>query len=207
MRIFVLGATGRLGQATIARARAVGHDVTAFARSPEKLDASRGAITIETGDVRNAEELARAMRGCEAVISALGPPLPPSAWPRPSTILGDAAGATCEAMKQAGVRRLVVVSGDLQFPTGGPPAPVRLLLLRHLDRDQAALERVVRASDLDWTIVRPTRLTMKPRADYRTEVDAMPVRPRAISRLDVADFLVGCAERGTHRRAIVGLAR
>ena len=111
-------------------------------------------------------------------------------------------------MAAVGLRRLLVVSGDLQFPDGGPPAFLRTTILRHLDQDQAELERIVQASGLDWTIVRPTRLTnaaMTGRS--RAEVGRMPGAPKGISRADVAHFLLGAAERALHVREIVGLAR
>jgi hypothetical protein len=86
-------------------------------------------------------------------------------------------------------------------------AVMRATLLRHLDPDQAELERVTRASGLDWTIARPTRLTHAEAGTYRAEVGRLPPRAKGISRADVAHFLLGAVERGDHVREIVGLAR
>src|SRR5262249_32517580 len=155
-RLLIVGATGGTGRALVEQASSRGHRVTAFARSPEKLGALPAGVTAVAGDPRQGEALKAAMAGCDAVISALGPPLPPKHWPRPATILGEGAKATVEAMRASGVRRLLVISGDLQFPDAGMPIPLlRATLLRHLAKDQAELERVTQASGLDWTIVRP----------------------------------------------------
>jgi putative NADH-flavin reductase len=182
--------------------------VTAFVRSPEKLTPAPNGVTIVRGDPRNAGELAAALAGCDAVVSVLGPPIPPTALPRPTTIMGDGAKAAVEAMATAGVRRLVIMSGDLMFPTGGPPLLVRALLLSHLAKDQAELERVTRASDLEWTIVRPTRLTSGGlTGEYRAERDRMPGGARAISRANVAQFMLDTLEKREHVQQIVGLAR
>jgi putative NADH-flavin reductase len=205
MRFFVLGATGGTGRALVEQALERGHDVTAFVRSPQTLGAPRPRLTVVEGDPRNATTLERALSGSDAVVSALGPPIPPL---RRTTILGDAATATVAAMSAAGVRRLLAISGELQHRAPGAMAAfLRATLLRRLDRDQAELERVVRASALDWTIVRPTRLTRGAltRA-YRAAPDAQPTRPRPVSRADVAHFLLDAAERGSYVRQAVGLA-
>ena len=100
-----------------------------------------------------------------------------------------------------------MVSGDVQFTgTGAMMALLRATLLRTLARDQAELERITRASGLDWTIVRPTRLSDRPGAGaYRAEVDRLPAVPRAIARTDVATCLLDLAERGDHVGRVVGL--
>jgi putative NADH-flavin reductase len=205
MHLLVLGATGGIGRELVAQATARGHVITAFVRSPQKIDASSKSVKVVEGDPRDPRQLEKAMAHCDAVISSLGPPIP---FTGKTTIMGDAAAATLRAMQAVGLRRLVIVSGDLQFPSGGPPWLVRVTLLRHLAKDQAELERVTRSSALDWTIVRPTRLTDGAGAGtYRAEAGKMAAGAKAISRSDVAHFLLGAAERGEHVRQVVGLAR
>jgi putative NADH-flavin reductase len=205
MKLFVLGATGGTGSALVAQALERGHDVTAFVRSPQKLGAPRPKLTVVEGDPRSAAALEPALAGSDAVISALGPPIPPL---RRTTILGDAAQATVAAMTATGVHRLLAISGELVHrDPGAMVAFLRATLLRQLARDQAELERVVGASALDWTIARPTRLTRGALTrTYRTEHDGPPTRPRPISRADVAHFLLEAAERGAYVRQAVGLA-
>jgi putative NADH-flavin reductase len=205
MRLLILGATGGIGRALVDQASRGGHGVTAFVRSPEKLGTPPKGVSVVEGDPRNEGQLRDAITGCDAVLSALGPPIP---FTGRTTIMGDAASATVQAMAERGVRRFLAVSGDLQFPGAGPPWLMRVSLLRHLSRDQAEMERVIQSTGLDWTIVRPTRLTNGALTGaYRAEDGQLPSRARAISRSDVAHFLLGSVERGEHARQVVGLAR
>jgi putative NADH-flavin reductase len=205
MHWLVLGATGGIGRALVAQAVARSHRVTAFVRSPKRMDPSLTDVRVIEGDPRSATQLESAMVGCEGVLSTLGPPIP---FTGRTTIMGDAAASTIHAMRATGLRRLVIVSGDLQFPDGGPPWLVRATLLRHLARDQLELEQLTRSSGLDWTIVRPTRLTNGGLTRvYRAEEERLPRGAKAISRLDVAHFLLRAMERGESIGRIVGLAR
>jgi putative NADH-flavin reductase len=205
MHLFILGATGGIGRALVDQASRAGHRVTAFVRSPGKLGNPPQAVRVVQGDPRNESQLRDAMTGCDAVLSALGPPIP---FTGRTTIMGDAAATTVRAMEAGGVRRLLAVSGDLQFPDGSAPWLLRVTLLRHLSRDQAEMERVVQSTHLDWTIVRPTQLTHGAQTDdYRAEDARLPSRAGAISRADVAHFLLGAAVRGEHVKRVIGLAR
>jgi uncharacterized protein YbjT (DUF2867 family) len=113
-------------------------------------------------------------------------------------ILGATGGIGRALVDQAargghGVTAFVRSPEKLGTPRNGVAGPPRLLgvtLLRDLSRDQAEMERVMQATPLDWTIVRPTRLTKGAMTgDYRAEDGRLPSRARAISRADVAHFL------------------
>ena len=204
MLLFVLGATGGTGRALVEQARQRGHRVTAFVRSPQKLGSFRDGVTVLQGDPRNADELRDALRGHDAVVSALGPP-----GLGPTTLVGDCARSTVTAMQATGVRRLLVVGVAVLFEDDGIlNAVARRTFLRNVARDSAEMERIVRASGLDWTIARPPRLTngMLTRA-YGVADGRMPPAARlTISRADVADFLLDEVERSAHVRRIIGLA-
>jgi putative NADH-flavin reductase len=208
MRLFILGATGGTGRALIDQALERGHRVTAFVRSPEKLGSPREGMSVVQGDPRRVDALQAAMPGHDAVLSALGPP-----WPGPTTIAGDCALTTVTAMREAGVRRLLVVGVAVLFEDQGIlTAILRGTLLRNVAKDSAEMERVVTASDLDWTIARPPRLTNGPLTrHYGAEDDHMPRDGRSaatatLSRADVAHFLLEELEHPAHVRRIVGLA-
>jgi putative NADH-flavin reductase len=111
-------------------------------------------------------------------------------------------------MKNTGVRRLLIVSAAMLFPDAGiVPAIVRRTFLRNVAEDSTEMERVVMASGLDWTIVRPPRLTNGALTeDYRVEDGRLPAGRLTISRADVAHFLLDELERGTHIGQIVGMA-
>ncbi len=204
MRLFILGATGGTGRALIDQALERGHRVTAFVRSPQKLGSPREGVTVLQGDPRSVDELRAALPDHDAVLSALGPP-----GPGPTTIVGDAARSTVTAMQAAGVRRLLVVGVAVLFEHEGIlSAILRRTLLRNVAKDSAEMERVVRASGLDWTIVRPPRLTNGPLTRrYGVSDDRMPRDARlTVSRADVAHFLLEELEHRAHVHRIVGMA-
>ena len=204
MRLLVLGATGGTGLAVIEQARQRGHAVTAFVRSPGKLGLPGNGLTVLRGDPRSADELAEVLPGHHAVLSALGP-----TGLGHTTLVGDAARATIDAMRATGVRRLLVVGVAVLFEGEGLlPAIARRTFLRNVARDSAEMERLVRASGLDWTVVRPPRLTDGALTrTYGVADGRMPPAARSsISRADVADFLLDELERPAHVGRIVGLA-
>jgi len=206
MRILVLGATGHIGTHILDLALARGHRVTAFVRSPQKIARSDQALTLVQGDPLRAGELARALAGHDAVLSALG--LPAREALRPSTRMAEFAAATVAAMNEARVNRLAMVSAAVLFPMKGPLFAFFRWFLRHHARDLSAMEAVVRATPLDWTMARPGRLVQSADAGYRAQPDALPAHaPLSMSFRAVAAFLVDCVEQHTHSRAIVGLAR
>lgn len=203
LRLFVLGATGGIGRALIDQALDRGHQVTAFVRSPDKLGAPREGLTVRRGDPRSATELEAALQGADAVLSSLGPP-----GPGRTTIIRDCARSTVAAMETAGVQRLLIVSAAMLFEDARLLAAVlRSTLLRNVAVDCREMERVVTASALDWTIVRPPKLTNgRLTKNYLVEENRMPHGARSLSRADVAHFLLDEVERSAHKHKIVGIA-
>jgi len=206
MRLFILGATGGIGRQLVDQALERRHQVTAFIRSPQKLGARRDGLTVIPGDVHNADAMSRALRGHDAVLSALGPP-----GPARNTITSDSARATIAAMQSAGIDRLLVVGVAALFPDIGVFGHLlRATLLRNIADDSAEMERIVEASRLDWTIIRPPRLTNCPRREhYGVADDRLPNGAggnATISRADVAHFMLNELEHPAHTRRIVGIA-
>jgi putative NADH-flavin reductase len=203
LRLFAIGATGGIGRALLDQALERGHQVTAFVRSPAKLGAPRTGLTVRQGDPCSVGELEAAVPGHDAVLSTIGPP-----GPGPSMIVSKCARSTVAAMLATDVRRLMIVSAAVLFRDEGILfAILRRTLLRNVAEDQTEMERVVTASVLDWTIVRPPRLTNGPLTKrYQIEDNRMP-RPRLpVSRADVAHFLLDEVEQGAHRNRMVGMA-
>jgi putative NADH-flavin reductase len=212
MKLFVIGANGRTGTEILDLARTRGHEVTAFVRSPEKLSLAvtrraeaAGWLTVVRGDARRPESIAAALPGHDAVLSAIGPHA--QAALRPSTLLTDCARATVEAMTASGVSRLAVVSAAVLFPEQGLYFAFFRWLTRHHARDLRAMEHIVRASGLAWTIARPPRLTKSSDATFRAVRDALPPGSRAMSFRSVAAFMLEAVERRSHVAELVGLGR
>ena len=201
MRLFVIGATGRTGTEIVEQAVSRGHAVTVFVRSPAGMTLKNGNLAICQGNILDEAQLGRAMAGHDAVLSTLGPR---EAF-KPSTLLHDSAKATTQAMIRSGVKRLVVLSAAAHFP--GVPNRIVSFILRNHMRDSLAMEKIIQASGLDWTIARPPRLTGENYLAYRSCEDAAPARAFTMARRAVAAFMLDATEQKKHIQKIVGLAK
>jgi putative NADH-flavin reductase len=187
MQIALFGATGGTGREVLAQALAQGHGVTALVRDPAKLADQSGLTTI-AGDVLDQDPVDRCVAGADAVVCVLG------SHRGQAPVEAHGTERILAAMREQAVRRLIVVTslgvGDSrsQLPWG-----VRLvmdIMLRSILRAKEEQEALVKASDLDWIIVRPGGLTNGPRTGaYRYGLDRS-AKPGRVARADVADFVL-----------------
>ena len=201
MKLFVIGATGRTGREIVQQALERGHYVTAFVRSPESISFTNERLTVLKGNVVDENQLFEAMQNHDAVLSALGP----RKVFKPISLLHDSALATTRAMNRAGVKRLLVLSAAAHFP-GIPNRIVSFILRSHM-RDSRAMEEIVQASGLDWTIARPPRLTEEDSTSYRRREGAAPKMGFTLARKAVAAFMLDAIEQQKHFHKIVGIAK
>jgi putative NADH-flavin reductase len=195
MKLVVLGATGGTGLEIVRQAVERGHSVTAFVRSAERLKPFRDRITIRQGDLLNSDQLAEGLTGHQAVLSGFGPRLPIAKADR--DLLHRFALTLTTAMHHARVGRVVVESSAFLFKDSIVPPTYLLgrLFFPGVIADASAMERVLRESGLDWTIVRPPRLTDKPyTGKYRVRESHLPPFGFTISRADVADCFIKTVE-------------
>jgi len=220
MKLTILAATGGIGRQLLEQALAAGHDVTAVVRNPKKLPR---AVRTVTADLAAADPAAleSAVAGADAVLSGLGP--------RSASETGVATRGTraiVQAMQATGVRRIVVVSAAPigTVPSPGRPKPPRHdpgdgFLMRNLlspltkaafrkpYADLALMEDVLRDSGLDWTVVRPPRLTDKPLSGtYRTAHGRNLRRGLFVSRADVAHLMLRVLEQPETIKQAIGIA-
>src|SRR5438477_10479632 len=199
MKLFVIGATGRTGQEIVQQALTRGHQVTAFVRSLENITARSERLTVLKGNVLDENQLFTAMQNHDAVISTLGP----RQVFKPSSMLHDSALATTRAMDRTGVKRLVVLSAAAHFP--GIPNRIASFIMRNYMRDSLAMEEIVKASGLDWTIARPPCLTQEDYPTYRSREGAAPKMGFTLARKAVAAFILDAIEQKKHLQKIVGI--
>jgi uncharacterized protein YbjT (DUF2867 family) len=191
-KILVLGATGPTGRHIVSQAVSRGYDVTILVRSPEKATDMNGA-KIVVGDARDERVLRQAVMGRDAVISALGTPASPF---REVTLLSTATRALVNTMKAEHVSRLITITGMGAGDSAGHGGflfdkLIFPLLLRKVYADKNRQEAIIKGSDLNWTIVRPSILNNKPRHDtIQTLTDLSQFRGGSISRENVATFLL-----------------
>jgi putative NADH-flavin reductase len=208
MKLLIIGATGNTGREIVQLALARQHTVTAFVRSPQKIIHTDSKLSVVRGDPLDLPALAKSLAGQDAVLSTLG--LPPRQALRPSTFMAESTASIVGAMRTAGVCRLCILSAAVLFPGRGLSFAFFKWLLQHHARDLEALETIVKASDLEWTIARPPRLVSAPDARYLAERDALPVGPAATFSATfrgVASFLLDAAEERKYVRETVGLVR
>ncbi len=192
MKVLVLGATGATGRLIVSKAVANGYEVVALVRSKAKAADLSGAEFIE-GDARDPAALARAIAGCDAVVSSLGTAMSPF---KEVTLLSTATRALVGVMAAQNVRRLVCITGLGAGDSRGHGGFFfdRLflpLMLRKVYEDKNRQEDAIRASNLDWTIIRPTILNDKPeRGGIKALTDLSGVHGGTIARADVAEFVV-----------------
>jgi putative NADH-flavin reductase len=185
IKIIVFGATGGTGRNIVEQGLSREYRVTAFIHKKRGLEGLAGLSTV-TGDVLNRDDVEKAVANQDAVISAIGA----------GKVSFDGTKNIVDAMKKAGVRRLIVESA---YGAGDSARELPILnrliirdvLLRSQFRAKDLMESYVEKSDLEWTIVRPPRLTDGPRRrNYRTG-DRIPLDILSgISRADVAEFML-----------------
>jgi uncharacterized protein YbjT (DUF2867 family) len=194
VRILVIGASQGTGALAVRAALDKGHDVTAFARSPQKLALENPRLRKVTGDFHRQDSVESAITGQDAVIVTASA-TSPSAFKENPRYFSQGTGYVIEAMRKAAVKRLVVLSalGTGESRRLMNPVLRALLvgfLLKRPYEDHERQEALVRESGLESVIVRPGRLTNGPaRGRFVTKTNLDPV-PMAISRADVAAFLV-----------------
>lgn len=196
----MLGATGATGKLVVEKALAAGHEVTALSRRRGAI-AERDQLRVVEGDASDAAAVAETVKGADAVISLLGPG---KGDPKNA---GALTKVLCDAMSEQGVRRLVAISlmgvGDSKDKAGFFGKVIMPLVMKPVVADRTAQEDAIRASGLDYTIVRPTRLTdAAATGSYKAGPDVTAGMSSKVSRADVADFLLKQADD----RSLVGQA-
>ena len=191
MKIVVFGANGRIGRLVVRQALAAGHEVTAALRDPAAMDERADRLRLVHGDVRDVASVREAVRGQDAVVSAIGHRERRDV----NSIYSVAARNYVEAMSACGVTRLIAVSAFVAESASRTGfvfrSIIRPLLLEAVFADLEAAEAIYRSSALDWTTVRPSRLTTGTRTGkFRVGVDLRGNLFSKISRADVADFIV-----------------
>ena len=193
MRILITGATGGTGREIVREALARGYQVNALARSAADAASLLPGADITEGDARDGDAVAKALAGCDAVISALGTKL---SLLHEETLLSTATRILINEMQTKEIMRLVCITGIGAGDSHGHGGFLydhiaQPLLLSSTYRDKDRQEEEIRESGLDWTIVRPTNLKDGPATDkIRALTDLTGFHGGSIARTDVARFLI-----------------
>ncbi|WP_405161297.1 SDR family oxidoreductase [Nocardia sp. NBC_01499] len=191
MKVIVFGAAGRAGRVIVTEALSAGHDVTAAVRTPAKLSTvDQERCTVVRADVRDPDSVRAAVAGHDAVISAIGP-----AGRVADGLYSDGARAMVAAMQATGVDRLIAItSSGVRRDDPNHALWYRLLartLMNELYGDMRLMESTISASALDWTFVRPARLTDDPPTACRVQDGETPSGGWKVPVVNLARFIVG----------------
>ncbi len=190
MKLIVFGATGTIGQQVVQQALAEGHEVTAFVRNPSTFEIEGANLNVVQGNVLDAADVAAAVPGHDGTVIALGAG-------RNGGIRANGTRNVVDAMTQYGIRRLVALStlgaGDSHHVLNFWWKRIMFgLLLRPALADHEEQEAILRASDLDWVIVRPGAFTDGPVTDAFDR--GVPTLSKKLtfkaSRADIGRFMV-----------------
>jgi nucleoside-diphosphate-sugar epimerase len=203
MRITVFGANGATGRLLTGQALAAGHQVTAVTRQPHAFPLHDGRLEVVGADVLDPDAVDAAVTESDAVLSTLGV----RAAREPISTYSRGVTNIVAAMKRHRVRRLTVVSssgvephtysdGGFLFNRVFLPYVTRVLGKRLYD-DMRRMEMVVKESDLDWTIIRPSGLYHLPSVTDYTLVEGH-ADGRFTARVDLAASMLALLDDHRH---------
>jgi len=192
MKLIIFGSTGCTGRQVVTQALEQGHDVTAFARSPEKLDQKHEKLQVIKGNVLDFSSVERAIQGQDVVLCALG--MPPK---DKNNLRANGTKNIIRAMEKTGVKRFICQSS---FGVGDTSETLPFLMkyiivpfiLRRAFADHEIQESYIKESQLDWIIARPVALTDGEHTgsyQHGFTADNKTVTFK-ISRADTADFML-----------------
>lgn len=204
MRLAVIGAAGRTGREVVSQALAHGHEVTALVHGGP-LDISDPDLRIIDGDVLDFQSVSSAVLGRDAIVFAV-----PYGREGNRSVLVEGIGNVIHAMATYRVGKIVAISAYGTFNRQDPRLALsQRALMRTTQRavydDLEAMERRIMASDLSWTIIRPSGLTDGPlTGDYRVSLEGAVLKgAKRVSRADLAALVLKALSGTTYARRAV----
>lgn len=192
MKLAIIGASQGIGYELLRAALEEGHEVTALLRNPAKLNISDPRLTVIKGDILDAASVKAAVVGRDAICVCIG--IPPTR--KPVSVFSRGTQCVLDAIGQDSSQKLIVVTGIGAGDSKGHGGFLydrifNPLLLRTIYADKDRSELIIKASGVNWLIVRPGFLTNGARTGrYRVIDELSGVTVGKISRADVADFIL-----------------
>jgi len=192
MKLAIFGASGGTGRQLVEQALRQGHEVKALVRDPVRLPITHARLLTVPCDVLDTHAVLSAVRGSDAVLSALG-----VISRAPTTVLSDAIRNIIQGMRACNLQRLICESshgvGQSRLMRGALyDWLVVPLFVKGTFEDKERQEAYIKDSGLEWVIVHPTRLTHGPLTGQYRHGTGLGVTYTfdTISRADVADFML-----------------
>ena len=204
MKIIIFGASGSVGQSAVQQSLEAGLEVTAFVRTPSKIEMNHENLNIIQGDAFNSAEVSSAIAGHDAVVSCLGS----SKGMRKSEELQNMTKNIVEGMKEHNVDRIVyTASAGVHKELSGIMGKLIMQLLKNALIDHRAAVEYIQDAGLNYTIVRPMGLSDKEfTGEYREAAEGVPAKSSSIPRADVAHFIIKALKDSSYENTSIGLA-
>jgi uncharacterized protein YbjT (DUF2867 family) len=211
MSIVVFGANGPTGRLLVAHALAAGHQVIAVTRRPDKFPQQHPNLTVARADVLDASAVEGVVSGADAILSTLGAPY----GRKQVAVYSVGARNILTAMERHQVRRIVVVSSSATDPKPYADAGfffnrvvqpfVVNVLGKTVYEDMRRMEELIRNSEVDWTIVRPSGLFD---ADFVSDYELAEnhIAGRFTARSDLAADMLAQIDDERYVRKILAIA-
>ena len=207
--LLIIGANGGIGRQAVDQALSAGHRVTALVRNPAKLPLAHPNLKIVQADVTQPISLSNIFAGHDVIISTIG--VSGGFSDPPTTLYSQGALNILREMKQSGLRRAFFISASAVETNPLLPFYVRLAskyiiqkLLANMYTDLRLMEGLIKETELDWTVVRPPRLTdSKVTGNYRMAVNRFLKNGLKISRADTAHFMLSHIQSADMFRSVV----
>lgn len=196
MKLAIFGASGATGRLLVEQALAAGHDVTVLLRSAGSLPLDDVRVQRIVGQLDQPDAVAAVVQGADAVISVLGVRKGGA-----QTVCTDGIRSILQAMQHTGTQRLIALSAYGASETRDHSWFIRLVrkIISEKMRDKDGMEKLVRASTTDWTLVRPPALTNGAATGaYRASPSLRPGITGRLSRADLAGFMLSAAENSDY---------
>ncbi|NYF90406.1 SDR family oxidoreductase [Tunturiibacter empetritectus] len=204
--VLVFGAGGKLGRAIVAALLREGFSVTASVRNLSSYRAPVG-VRVAVGDAMNTGAVAAALEGQDAVVNAIG-----AGTLRRNSIESETTSVILRTIQKTSIRRYIGMSAGMVdtrvLPLGVIPATIFRILLatlfRNIRKEHRAVEKLVTGTQLDWTIVRPSRLTNSQTfADYRLSTEGIIPGTMSVPCATVAHFITSELRKNEYVRKAV----
>ena len=164
-----------------------------------------GRLRVELAPVSLPDLFEGCVQRCQGLVAGRRVEVVCETPPRLPKVRADCTQSLLSALAQTEIRRLVALSSALLFPDMGLPGKIFGFVFRNALADALVMEQLLASSPLDWTVLRPPRLTDgKPRARYRVAEHAPPAR--SITRADLARAVLDTVEEGGHVKKVIGVS-
>jgi len=203
MQVTILGASGKTGMQVVDQALEAGYTVNALVRNPESLKEAAN-LYVFVGNATSIKDVTRASQGSNVIISTLG------TNSTKSTLMTDTVNAVIAASNATGVKRFILMSsfGVSRNSLGGA---MKLIggVMKSMFKDKVNSEAILRASDLDWTIVHAAALNNQPKGSglrVIPKTEKLNIKNK-IARADVAAWMLKEAKENAYNKAETTISR